>query len=430
MYLPTEIYARIAEEIRAWDDRLVEEKTLVNLSAVSKSWRPEALRALWSKVVIDDKDKGSMNPRGTKGTIAMVSIIFQKEYCHYIRDLRIILEMANATEEPQYVVPGFSMEDKIIYILYNSHNLRALQIRDMAMHYSRKDENVGSMIIQSAYRCRFHQLRRLKLMLNQNDDYREPDCSKSGDALLRFLSNHPELTHLELSAENEYSLEPGGRFSRLLSNLKCFKGSPEEASILAGSSSALGSSLTDITLDIDPMDADDYDHAHWCLVRDLGLLDKPFNSVRSLVFTADCGPYLDVPMLLAIHRCFPNVDDLRGVAISPYLVNILLAETRIPNENPLPKLNSLKFDGYEIEGMHDNEWEVEEALGNLPCLFESLRTAFRSVDYMSLSRNRRPDRLHLTFDENGSVKTRERERHLDWQKRKRASSVQTDKSED
>ncbi|KZS97382.1 hypothetical protein SISNIDRAFT_450172 [Sistotremastrum niveocremeum HHB9708] len=320
MSLPFELCARITDEIRAWDDRLVEEKTLVNLSAVSKSWRPEALRALWSKVVIDDKDMGSENPRGTKGTIAVVSIIVQNEYCHYIRDLRIILEMANATEEPQYVVPGFSMEDKIVYILYNSTNLRELHIRDLAMHHSRIEKNIGGMIVQSAYRCRFPQLHSLKLILNQNDDYREPDCSKSGDGLLRFLTNHSDLTHLNLSAEDEYSLKPAGRFPRLLSNLKGFEGSPEEARILAGSSSPLGSSLTNITLNIHPMDALDYDHAHWCLVEDLGLLDKPFNSVRSLEFSAMCGPYLDVDILLAVHRCFPNLEELHGVAIPPEIV--------------------------------------------------------------------------------------------------------------
>ncbi|KZS94711.1 hypothetical protein SISNIDRAFT_484251 [Sistotremastrum niveocremeum HHB9708] len=390
---PLEIYGRIMEEVRQWDDKFLEEQTLCRLSRVSKSWRPEALRSLWRKVTINNADPEKGIHTGRHRTISMISVIVAKGYSQHIRVLEIDLDVSRYCEKSKYETEGFPLEDKIINILCTAVNVQELSISN------RIDSLESNEMLEFLYRCRFPHLRSLALSPRIVTVWHS---WPTGDPLIQFLANHSGITEVSLHAMDEYPIDLTGNHPRILLNLKKYEGRPKDAKLLKGSAT-----LQDVKLLVCPMDEEDYEGAHEKLIRDLKLIDGPFPSVHRLEFTADCGPYLDKDLLSEINRCFPNLRHLEGLAISPELVKFIRSSNGSPNiKSPLPRLESLLFTANEEERLHDDDNEVEEAMEKLPRLFSNLQSACRFTDYLWGRTKEPPDHLFLSFDDRGYVQTK------------------------
>ncbi|KZT37870.1 hypothetical protein SISSUDRAFT_812035 [Sistotremastrum suecicum HHB10207 ss-3] len=344
MHLPAEICAQITGEIRQWNDRFAEEKALGNLSVVARYWRAEALRALWSKVVIDDADTGKAEPRGT---IRMVGLIVEKGLAPNIDDLTIDLNMESYLEEIRY-------------------------------RNQEEQDDYGEM--------------KYRHLIEEPDGY------------LPFFVNHPQVTELTFhvfSGEKVvYDIIQLPWLSRkytttdILPNLTKFIGVPEAAKFLRA-----GESLREMILWVNPQAIGDYDY-DWFL-RDLGHLDKPFPNVRRLGFKSSSGPFFSEEVLEAIGSCFPNVEHLDGLDIDQYFVDDLL-EPDYVFKPYLCKLKELRYYAIERAPVHTSFRRVKRAMEKFPELFPSIESAVRSSKPMKLpvGQRRSPhkaSRIHLRF---------------------------------
>ncbi|KZS97372.1 hypothetical protein SISNIDRAFT_482280 [Sistotremastrum niveocremeum HHB9708] len=400
MHLPAEICAQITGEIRQWNDRFAEEKALGNLSVVARYWRAEALRALWSKVVIDDADTGKAEPRGT---IRMVGLIVEKGLAPNIDDLTIDLNMESYLEEIRYRNRAFPLQNKIIHILYTAVNVRRLMIKNSKLG--------GLRILPHLFLCRFPLLRKLKLHLclpeEEQDDYGEikyRHLIEEPDGYLPFFVNHPQVTELTFhvfSGEKVVYdiiqlpwLRSKQSTTDILPNLTKFIGVPEAAKFLRA-----GESLREMILWVNPQAIGDYDY-DWFL-RDLGHLDKPFPNVRRLGFKSSSGPFFSEEVLEAIGSCFPNVEHLDGLDIDQYFVDDLL-EPDYVFKPYLCKLKELRYYAIERAPVHTSFRRVKRAMEKFPELFPSIESAVRSSKPMKLpvGQRRSPhkaSRIHLRF---------------------------------
>ncbi|KZS97380.1 hypothetical protein SISNIDRAFT_463289 [Sistotremastrum niveocremeum HHB9708] len=399
-HLPAELCAKIAQEIRQWDNRLAEEKALANLSVVSKTWRPEALRVLWSKVVIDDEDTGKAEPRGTT---RLVSLIVNKGYATEIRDLSIDLNMESWPEDERYRERSFPLQSKIINILYTAVNLRRISIRST--------QSKGQRILSHLYHCRFPLLRELKMRLSFADWDEEIGCSRSfPGGLDRFFFNHPGLVELDFNVmnDNEFADEPirlpshTPLAANILPNLTRFIGGVEEAKFLRPCAS-----LKEVVLVVNI-------DSHMCyespeFLNDFEHIKGPLLNVRSLEFRAVEGLYIDLEEIETIDSCFPNLETLRGIDLDPWLVDALLLKKRTLLQ-VLHKLKEYTYYGVENKGTppHRKIRRVEKAMAKLPRIFPHLEYASRCVDPGPRRRPVcAPSRLYFQFDGNGGIISRE-----------------------
>ncbi|KZT37872.1 hypothetical protein SISSUDRAFT_1129248 [Sistotremastrum suecicum HHB10207 ss-3] len=401
MQLPPEICGRICGAIRQWDNRFVVEKTLASLSAVSKTWRPEALRSLWYKVVIDEDYKGNAEPRGTA---AMVSLIVNKGYGHYIRDLKIGLNFETWPEEKRYLDERFSLRDKIVHILLTATNVHTLWISSYRAG--------GILILPHLYRCHFPVLRDLTMHISLADDGLGIDFIPPPDGLDLFFVNHPGLQELSFyifNCNSEAALTPirvpwtkTRELPQCLPNLISFTGGPEEIKLLRPSVS-----LKEVTLWVNPLGIIEYDQED--LFRDLKDVDGPFLYVTHLEMMCETGPFLDCDLLEEINRCFPNLEVLEGVDLHGDIVDDLLSSKGGPR-GKLQKLKELLYEAMVHMDVHDNS-RLEKAIVHLPHMFPSLRYVTRCVHPVGHGHaDAECTHLYFQFDENGTISSREKRR--------------------
>ncbi|KZT34538.1 hypothetical protein SISSUDRAFT_1122178 [Sistotremastrum suecicum HHB10207 ss-3] len=343
---PEELCGLIAKELRDLDSANFREKTkeqwhsenknLIALSLVSKTWRDEALPVLWSElfldagaasaVVGDHVDHGPI----IKKYAAMLELAkgngSTRSFVHFAKRLSITLDNVfwdgTANEKLTASIKG---------ILSLAPRLQCLRIAPRSFQHTSED------IIQYLPQLHFPNLTTLYV-----EDRKHNDASE--EALETFLRNHTTLENLTL---------------RLAEN-----------------------SIIDLAYVEDIVEWPNLERFEGLLSHALALSQNSIPKLKELYILAtelgDVRPALDATNLRAIAQRFPALETLNGLAMSPLFVSYMDAEEK---RTCLPKLRELILyesvtDGVSVlNGVRYAELsdaEVDRTLNSLPRIFPDI----------------------------------------------------------
>ncbi|KZS97103.1 hypothetical protein SISNIDRAFT_449824 [Sistotremastrum niveocremeum HHB9708] len=359
MSLPVELYGRIAEYIRSppirayWNRE--EDQTLADLSLVSKTWRAEAKRALWSTICIVS------HPGDVYRLTQQFGVLLDKNYARYVRHL--VLEVGCIEHSRGYDDPDFPLKSWI-----ESAIPQMLSMETVLIDYVANDVRLDTLL--SVYRAVYPRLNRLEVGL-----YFHQAFPPVGIGLDQFLLHHSRLRHLRLEVSGagidrqRYSVPWRAlRQSCTFDRLATFMGGLEEAKMLNSDWPVF-----DVQIILDDTPGVRQDRRRF--FKDIMEFDGPMPRVRTLGFTYATVPLLDLQTLDALSFTFPNLIELSGLNLSSAFVTYILNIDSQNSKSHLVDLRHLRIAGEEWDRHSFDRATMEQTMTNLPRLFPSLHSA-------------------------------------------------------
>ncbi|KZS97426.1 hypothetical protein SISNIDRAFT_530222 [Sistotremastrum niveocremeum HHB9708] len=374
--LPVELYRPIAENVDPVSPNALAQmdiegnwsgaRTLLNLSCVSKAWRPEAQRRLWSSIAIsfiteDLKmdlalkiglgERLSKRKKRFRGIIKKLEIMLSQGHTQHLRYLQLSLGDLQS-RAAQSILPR-DIIARISKIMEEAKDLQGLYVDCLRTPYQ----------IEMVTKHTFPALEQLMIVIKRGTlDGPQPSQGHDID-FCSFLLRHPSVVELKIYDfvfdESRYEVSSS---QPLLPVLRSFSGAVLTAKLLGQQQE----SLRTVTLRLKPFSSGSI--SAWAQSH----IGGPFTGVHTLSFPDVSFPILDTSFLTWVGRSFPNIVKLEGLRLSLSMINALLSDPE-SMEKHLPTLKklvvvtqkSLRQDNVSAD-------DLKRAMRRLPCIFPSI----------------------------------------------------------
>ncbi|KZT32675.1 hypothetical protein SISSUDRAFT_1133025 [Sistotremastrum suecicum HHB10207 ss-3] len=388
MNLPPELYGLIAEALRASDkaslrtktkkDWSTENRDLLSLLLVSKTWYNETIPVLWSEIFLEEKqndDPTEHQLTKVRNLLARSSSSYATYFKHLFVDYNPLFE-----REPATAALSSTLEE----ILSLSTHLQTLRLSC--------DTHWAPSLVDHLSSLHFPSLKILHLAVVRSGE-------ETQRLLGKFLVRHSGLEEVALQIPGPFPWEDL-RDANPLPNLITFSGSLAQLKLLSTSQhlKSIRCSRSMFTL-----------VSRLAFIHELSLLSNPFLNVTHLNIMGFCIS-LDADTLRALAQSFPSVETIDGLGVTGAFIKFM--DTKVETmARCLPKLQkatmyeSSRFGESVIDGgllPTPTDSAVDGAFIRLRRLFPRIISATNTKsEYSTAYRIRRVQTIYL-FEKGGT----------------------------